>query len=201
MTYLDRIVASIENKTEWWKARANSISASDVSLLAKDTSIGSVIRQKFNGNSFGGNRYTEHGNSREPEIQNWIVEEHGIQGNKFLFHSEPNKRFLATPDGLKEENGSIILAEIKTTKHEFAKIPPRYLRQIYWQQYVLQAEKTLFVWEVHENFKPTTLPQVLWIERDDDAIEILVRRATMVLELMDEQSKNYIDEQESSPWA
>src|SRR6185312_4889984 len=93
---------------------------------------------------------------------------------------------LETPDGVaRPASGALELAEIKTTKSAWRSIPRSYLRQVWWQQYVLGAERTLLVWEQHDNFVPVNPePECRWIERDENEIYLLVGLATQVLELL-----------------
>ena len=101
---------------------------------------------------------------------------YGIQPSDALFHAEASRRHLATPDGLVvRDTGAIELAEIKTTNKGWRSIPRNYLRQVWWQQYVLGAERTLLVWEQHEDFVPIgSEPECRWIDRDENEIAILV---------------------------
>lgn len=141
---------------------------------------------KLNGSGFSGNVFTQHGRSREPEIAAWVAATHGIQPSDLLFHAEHDRRHLATPDGLAVRvGGRIELAEIKTTNKPFNSIPRHYLRQIWWQQYVLGAERTLFVWEQHDRFVPVhEEPQCQWVDRDDREIARLVTLACDLIELL-----------------
>ena len=93
---------------------------------------------------------------------------------------------MATPDGIAvNEAGETELAEIKTTNKAWRSIPRNYLRQVWWQQYVLGAERTLLVWEQHDEFVPINAePECRWIDRDDNEITKLVRLADQLLELM-----------------
>ena len=95
------------------------------------------------------------------------------------------KRHLATPDGITvDTDGRVILAEIKTTNKTWKSIPRTYLRQVWWQQHVLGAERTLVVWEEHDGFVPVgDEPRCAWVDRDEREIGNLVRLAT---ELIDE---------------
>ena len=78
------------------------------------------------------------------------------------------------------------LAEIKTTKNPWSRIPRTYLRQVWWQQYVLGAERTLFVWERHRNFVVVDEePRYVWIDRDEAEIKRLVKLADRSLEELD----------------
>lgn len=77
-----------------------------------------------------------------------------------------------------------MLAEIKTTNKTWRSIPRTYLRQVWWQQHVLGAERTLVVWEEHDGFVPVgDEPRCAWVDRDEREIGNLVRLAT---ELIDE---------------
>jgi hypothetical protein len=92
---------------------------------------------------------------------------------------------MATPDGVAVLDGQVVLAEIKTTNKPWRSIPRSYLRQVWWQQYVVGAERTLLVWEQHADFVPVGAePQCRWIERDDNEIHALVCLADRVLELL-----------------
>jgi len=176
--HLDRIVADSTDRVAWLRARSRGITATDVAKLSTPRSVESAAREKWFGSRFSGNAYTDHGREREPEIAAWVLEHHGIAPSSLLFHAEADKRHLATPDGLTvSSTGSLVLAEIKTTNKPWRSIPRHYLRQIWWQQYVLGAERTLFVWERHEDFVPVGEPQYLWVDRDDDAIAGLVALA------------------------
>jgi Holliday junction resolvase len=136
------------------------------------------VNDKLYGGSFTGNAFTEYGKQREPEIQKWVRDQHGIGSCGFLIRAAENPRHLATPDGIAQRGGDVLLAEIKTTNKSWAKIPRNYLRQVYWQQYVVGAERTLFVWEQHKDFVPLhSEPRIQWIERDDNAIDDVLKRA------------------------
>jgi hypothetical protein len=115
-----------------------------------------------------------------------VAATHGILPSDALFHAERDRRHLATPDGIAlSASGSVHLAEIKTTNKEFNSIPRNYLRQIWWQQYVLGAERTLFVWEQHRRFVPLhDEPQCQWVDRDEAEIAKLVALAADLIELL-----------------
>ncbi len=146
----------------------------------------SVADDKLYGSSFRGNAYTDHGTAREPVIAEWVRREHGILPSETLFHAEREKRHLATPDGLQvAADGSLVLSEIKTTSKPWRSIPRGYLRQVWWQQYVLGAERTLVVWEEHRDFVPVGAePRYRWVERDDNEIHQLLGRANQLINLL-----------------
>lgn len=181
-----RIVAHSEDRVAWLRARSRGITATDVAKLTSAHSVQVVAIEKLHGSSFGGNAYTDHGRAREPEIARWVKVHHGIEPSTALFHAAGAPEHLATPDGVSMgANGRLELAEIKTTKSAWRSIPRSYLRQVWWQQYVLGAERTLLVWEQHDNFVPVNAePECRWIERDENEIHHLVGLANRVLAIV-----------------
>lgn len=185
LDYRQRIITDGSDRAAWMRARARGITATDVAKLSTPRSIETAAYAKLHGSSFTGNAFTRHGTAREPEIAAWVLAEHGIAPSQALFHAEFDVRHLATPDGLVErEGGHIELAEIKTTNKEWRTIPRNYLRQIWWQQYVLGAERTLMVWEQHDDFVPVGDPQCRWVDRDDSEIEKLVGLAGQLIDTL-----------------
>lgn len=183
--HLTRIVTDGTDRAAWMRARARGITATDVAKLSTPRSIDTAAWQKLHGSGFSGNAFTEHGKAREPVIAAWVLKEHGIAPSQALFHAQHDVRHLATPDGLVlRESGHLELAEIKTTNKPWRSIPRNYLRQIWWQQYVLGAERTLMVWERHENFVPVGDPEYRWIDRDESEIERLVGLASKLIDTL-----------------
>ena len=180
-----RIIADSRDRVAWLRARARGITATDVAGLTSAGSIARAADAKLgSGPRFGGNAYTDHGRRREPEIAAWVAATHGILPSSALFCAEVEKRHLATPDGIVQEaDGRVLLAEIKTTNKSWRSIPRTYLRQVWWQQHVLGAERTLFVWEEHDDFQPIhDEPKSVWIDRDDREIGQLVGLATRLID-------------------
>jgi hypothetical protein len=183
--HLARIVADSTDRVAWLRARSRGINATDVAKLSTQASVRAAAQHKLHGTGFTGNVYTEHGKAREPEIAAWVLGEYGIQPSTALFRSATDARHLATPDGLAmRAEGTLVLAEIKTTNKGWRSIPRHYLRQVWWQQYVLGAERTLFVWEQHNDFVPIGEPVCRWIDRDENEIAMLVSLADQLLALM-----------------
>lgn len=178
-----RILADSSDRRRWLEQRSLGVTATDAAKLATPASVQQVVRDKLQGGAFGGNAYTDYGRFREPHIAAWVNERHGIEPCGLLFHAESSKHHLATPDGLRcDDEGNVVLAEIKTTKKPWSRIPRGYLRQVWWQQYVLGAERTLFVWERHRDFVVVDdEPRSVWIERDDAEIARMVELAEEVL--------------------
>ncbi|WP_416046410.1 YqaJ viral recombinase family protein [Mycetocola zhujimingii] len=184
-SHLDRLVADSSDRVAWLRARSRGITATDVARLSSAKSIDAVATEKLGGGpGFSGNAYTDHGRAREPEIARWVAATHGISPSSALFHAEIEKRHLATPDGLAvSTSGALVLAEIKTTTKPWSSVPRNYLRQIWWQQYVLGAERTLVVWEQHANFVPVgEEPMCRWIDRDEKQINQLVGLANNLID-------------------
>ncbi|WP_233245484.1 YqaJ viral recombinase family protein [Salinibacterium hongtaonis] len=188
--HLARILADSTDRVGWLRARSRGITATDVAKLATERSVRTVVDDKWHGSRFSGNAFTDHGREREPEIARWVSENFGIQPSTALFHAEGSRAHLATPDGLSIGGPGLHLAEIKTTSSAWRSIPRGYLRQVWWQQYVLGAERTLLVWEQHRDFVPVDAePQYRWIDRDDSQIHMLVRLADQVLEALAQRSR------------
>lgn len=190
-SHLQRIVADSTDRVAWLRARNQGITATDVAKLATPKSVQNAAYDKMHGTSFNGNSYTDHGRAREPEIAAWVRSNYGIEPSTALFRAADHPRHLATPDGVVlAPNGDLELAEIKTTSKPWRSIPRSYLRQVWWQQYVLGAERTLLVWEQHDNFVPISdVPECQWIDRDEDQIAILVGFANQLIDILDHQAR------------
>lgn len=179
-----RIVADSRDRVAWTRARSRGITATDVATLTSPNAIARAADAKLMGSNFSGNAYTQHGRVREPEIARWVASTHGILPSSALFHAVVEKRHLATPDGVASDAaGRITLCEIKTTNKSWRSIPRTYLRQIWWQQHVLGAERTLVAWEQHSDFIPVgDEPRCAWIDRDEVEIGKLVALATSLID-------------------
>lgn len=179
-----RIVADSRDRVAWIRARSRGITATDVASLTSANAIAKAADAKLMGSGFSGNAYTAHGRVREPEIARWVAATHGILPSSALFHAVVEKRHLATPDGVVvDAQGRVTLCEIKTTNKSWRSIPRSYLRQIWWQQHVLGAERTLVAWEEHDDFVPIAdEPQCQWVERDEVEIAKLVALATSLID-------------------
>ncbi len=179
-----RIVADSRDRVAWIRARSRGITATDVAQLTSANAITRAADAKLHGSGFSGNAFTAHGRRREPEIAAWVAATHGIQPSSALFHAEVERRHLATPDGIAvDPAGRVLLAEIKTTNKTWRSIPRSYLRQVWWQQHVLGAERTLVVWEEHDDFVPVAdEPRCAWVDRDEREIGTLVGLATTLID-------------------
>lgn len=182
-----RIVAQASDRVAWVRARSRGVTATDAARLTGEGALRAVLHDKLLGSGFHGNAYTEHGKTREPAIAKWVAREHGIPWSTALFHAAGDPLHLATPDGVVERDGRVLLAEIKTTGRAWRRIPRSYLRQVWWQQHVLGAERTLVVWEQHEQFVPIRPePRCQWVDRDENEIHALVGLADKLLAAMKE---------------
>lgn len=183
-TLASRVVADSRDRVAWTRARSRGITATDVASLTSMNAIAKAADAKLMGSGFSGNAYTAHGRVREPEIAGWVAATHGILPSSALFHAVVEKRHLATPDGVVvDADGRVTLCEIKTTNKSWRSIPRTYLRQIWWQQHVLEAERTLVVWEEHDGFVPVDdEPRCAWVDRDDAEIGRLVALATSLID-------------------
>lgn len=183
----DRVVADSHDRPAWLRARAMGITATDAAHLATPRSVAGLVRAKCDPFGFAGNAYTQYGRDREPVIAEWMRQRFGLHSSTVLFRALANPRHLATPDGLNDctDGGDLLLAEIKTSTRPLERAPRSYLRQIWWQQHVMGARRTLLVWEQHEGFHPLGEPRVRWVERDDAQIARLVELADATLARLD----------------
>ncbi|MBI5159960.1 MAG: YqaJ viral recombinase family protein [Micrococcales bacterium] len=185
LPWRQRIVAHSDDRLGWLRARARGVTATDVARMSSATVLKGISLEKLLGTGFGGNAFTEHGRVREPEIGRWANRVYGMRHSTALVHAEGNPLHLATPDGLRERDGVLELCEIKTTVSRWRGIPRSYLRQVWWQQYVFGAERTLVVWERHRDFIPVDVePECRWVDRDENEIHRLVDLADRLLVLM-----------------
>jgi hypothetical protein len=185
VSYRDRMVADGSDRVAWLRARSRGVTATDVARFSSRKALQAVALDKWLGTGFSGNAYTDHGRAREPEIARWAAREHDMRASAAVYHADGRPDHLATPDGLRERAGILELCEIKTTTALWRSIPRGYLRQVWWQQYVLGAERTLVVWERHEDFVPLRAdPECRWVERDESEIHRLVGLADELLGMM-----------------
>ncbi len=183
--HTDRIVADANDRVTWLKARARGVTATDMARLSGPKALRALATEKLLGTGFSGNAFTAHGRQREPEIAHWARRVYGMQPSSALFHAEGRPEHLATPDGMREHGQVLELCEIKTTNSAWRSIPRHYLRQVWWQQYVLGAERTLVVWEQHDSFVPVGAePECRWVDRDENEIHRLVGLADQLLVLL-----------------
>lgn len=183
MDYLNRIVASSEDRDAWLTARNTGVTATNASKLVSEQSLDSIIKSKFY-DGFTGNAATDWGLEREPFLLDWA----GFPQNKYLISSEEEPRFMATPDGIRlDAEGNLELCQVKTTGKPMPKIPAHYYRQIQWEMFVMGAVRCYFVVEVHEGFVPVDLEPTLWVfERDDEVIASLKPLAYALLGRLDD---------------
>lgn len=180
---VDRFVVDQRDREAWASKRTRAIGASEAAKFAKIDSIPLYVRGKLH-NPFVGNMSTSHGNQREEPI----LAQYNVTPNTLMFRSELNHRFVATPDGITVgADGTLILTQVKTTNRPFKTIPMAYRRQVVWEQYVMGAARTLFVWEEHLNYEPVGMePESCWIDRDDDLLAPLLAIGGLVLSALDE---------------
>lgn len=181
--FMARYVADSRNRPEWLSARVGRIGASDAANFAKVASWPLYLRAKL-AHPFTGNTATQHGHAREPHI----LRQFGLAQNHAMFHAVGNPRHVCTPDGiLVKADGTVKLAQVKTANRPLPeRIPPGYLRQMWWEQYVMGATETLLCWEHHENYKPVSMEaEGVIIQRDDDRIADLIEIADLILAGLD----------------
>lgn len=192
-----RAVADIRDRVAWAKVRSRGTGASDAAGYSKVESAPLYAKSKLY-SPFEGNGYTRHGHEREP----LMLAAFHVEQNFLMYRSIENDRHLATPDGLKiSPSGEVLPVQAKTTNKPFRTIPLRYRRQVWWEQYVLGATRTLFIWEVHDGFRPVSMePESDFIDRDDDEIQKMITIADEVHRILD-RGDAFKAEMEARKWA
>lgn len=182
MTWRDRILADHRDIDAWREARRLVIGASDAATLSKLASLPLYLTAKLKSDTFQGNAFTAHGHAMEPGLLAYA----GYEQNHYLIRSVDEPGFAATPDGIREEGGRLRLAQAKTTNKPFKTIPLRYRRQVWWEQMVLGAEQTDFIWAEHDgDFELKDIdPHISVIDRDDNEIHKMLAIATPLLAAM-----------------
>lgn len=181
--FIDRALASASNRPAWLAARSTRICGSDAGSLAKAESIPLYLRAKLRDGEWDGNAYTRHGHAMEGALLAYA----DVPGNSFLIRSADEDGFAATPDGIEvTPSGEIVLAQVKTTSKPFKTIPRSYYRQVWWEQYVCGAERTKFIWDLHDGaFDLVSIdPHIQIIERDDAEIEKMLAIARPLLSML-----------------
>ena len=173
-------VLSFETEDEWLQARRQYITATMIARLASSRSEWQrVWDEREHGSTFHGNRYTDWGKQREPEIAKWVAngddKSNGIDSRlvpTYDLYVDDDGISAASPDMVSVPwSDERIGAEIKTvtaerawvvpkgTKPEDIKnfVPQRYYDQVQWNIKVYEAEWWFLIWEVHYGFDEKTV--------------------------------------------
>lgn len=181
-----RFIARSSDRDLWLEARTRGVTATAVAKAASGPAgFRDQLEARRNPVDVEVNAFMAWGTFMEPVIARWVKDEFGIMPNEWLIASEHDSRFLATPDGLSLDHGTI--AEIKTMGKPLEKPPLDHIRQMQWQLMVTGAEKCLYAWqlrvEVPGGFAPGWLePRSTWVERDEKMIADLVTVAERLIE-------------------
>lgn len=200
-----------ETRGPWLEFRRPGLTATQVRDWGTASKRRQILAEKATGEFMDLSHlpYVRHGNLREPMIAAWIAARYGIEPCDAVFAHGENPRHLASPDGISRDPftgelfvGTVdaVLSEIKTAKYDLnpgridaegvlISIEPGskfdlsgYYVQMQWQMYVMNAFRTLFVYEQHDDkmnpatgtFTPISEPKAVWINRDEALIARLV---------------------------
>lgn len=180
-----RLASRAENEQAWFEARREGFTASDANRLLTTSGRTAILREKITGErpDLSRVRAVQWGAAREAAVMAWVADHFDIPANDAVW-AGGNPLHRATPDGLLVEDGKAVAgAEVKCSGH--AMDPGEYVAQIQWQMHVFALDRWLLVWEQHDGNYPDPIPlgepQWMWIERDQDLIDQLIREADNLL--------------------
>lgn len=193
-----RAGASDQDREAWLAMRRSGVTATEVRDIASGKkTVRDVVAVKLDPSldSFSGNRFTDWGVLREPEIAKYVREHYGIEPEHRVFHAADNPRYLASPDGVGIDfTGALVVSEYKTTGKDMtaggqAFIASGHRDQCLWVMRVIGAPECLYVWEERLDdgaggFKVGGL-HFQWIEYDAERVAQLEVIADRVLEALD----------------
>lgn len=170
---LDERRVALHGTPEWFKARQNGVSATAVANACTAAGFQEEVAKAVwpEDNQIADNEYMKFGRDWEDWIVANLPAEYGFTGNQWLYRSVEEKWHLATPDGI--DKTGLVIAEVKTTGKDWNTVPARYMRQIQWQIYVMDAEACVLGWLLrgmgnYGEFVPLWYqPKTLLIERDE----------------------------------
>lgn len=169
---------ALHGTPEWFQARRYGVSATAVANACTAAGFQEEVAKAVwpEENIIQDNDYMKFGRDWEDWIVDNLPSEYGFTGNQWLYRSKDEYWHLATPDAI-DSTGRII-AEVKTTGKDWNTIPIRYIRQIQWQIYVMDAAACVVGWLLRvdgpDGFQPGWFePKTQLIQRDDVLIEEL----------------------------
>jgi len=160
-----------------------------LSMREQGVTATQVGKNEWRSKPFYDNRYMEFGRDAEAPLSLWVKENFEIMPNEWLIKHDSIEWALSTPDGISLDHS--VISEIKTTGRDFIDwqgVPSAYVRQVQWQMFVTQTPRCLFSWMLRvENdqglFEFGWLePKTVWVERDNDLIEVLLEQAEYLWE-------------------
>lgn len=151
-------ILNSDSREEWLEQRKGYITATDIASIrtGSEKAFRELWEKKHNGDPFRGNRFTEWGNIREPEIAEWvkgIKECSSLEPNDQLYVKDGTKH-AATPDMVGPgSDGKTLSCQIKTVGEsryfdDCAHMPAEYKAQVEWEMYVLGIDECAVCWEV-----------------------------------------------------
>lgn len=144
-------------RERWLEARRGYVCATDAAriFLGGAGAWAALRAEKATGESWKGNRYTEHGRSREPVLAAYAAARFGLEQNHALIGNPAFPKFAATPDA--RDPRARRVGEFKTTIHDWPTLDDvnrEYIVQGAWQMLVDDADECLLIFEPHDGFVP-----------------------------------------------
>lgn len=183
---LARTVADSKDEPAWKAHRFGRVGASNAAAFSKPQSAPGYAAAMLT-DWAGGNEFTDRGRFWEPHA----LAAYGFEQNTLMFRSIEEDGYVATPDGIRENETGLELAETKATKHakiapDGAPVPPRtHYRQMQWQMMVAGPDALVCDYIVvplgPQGQLLRTMPLRARIPRNEDAIAALLAIAVPVL--------------------
>lgn len=171
----------------WLRARKNGVTATDANKLirvdgSRRSGWDELLRSKLDTEyiSYSLESYAL-GREREPKIALWVQDNFPNEkfvASSWLFRSQEDARFMATPDLI----GEYAIGEIKVSSKPLKQTYAKYRDQVQWQIHVLGAEELLFIVEN----RYTQEKEWQWIKPDHERISKLEEAAEEFIEMLDE---------------
>lgn len=149
------------NYQAWLDQRRRGVTATEMKRLATGLDFEVLWTEKFLATPVEPNKYLSWGKIAEERIAGSVREaDSRWMWEHRLFHADGDARLLASPDMVRVVDGSVDLAEIKTSKNDLtdARVFDRtgYFYQMQWQMFVCGARTCVLVAQQHND---------VWVDR------------------------------------
>ena len=147
-----------QRSPEWFEARRGRVTASKIPTIIRSPKqamidhIRDCLRMEPR---FKGNAATQYGTDTEPEAREWLSKHLGKPIKEVGFMTWPlDDHFGASPDGIIEEDGTLIEIKCPFEKDIPDRADPRHVDQVQWQLGVTGKEKAILLYYSPDPMEP-----------------------------------------------